>query len=67
MMILKMRIQKIILENGEEILINHDAKDKCPDCKKEIVWGYVPLELVSLARWNKHECKDEKKEVSYLQ
>lgn len=55
-----MRIQKIILENGEEILINHDAKDKCKDCKREIIWGYVPLELVSLAKWDRHKCKRNK-------
>jgi hypothetical protein len=69
MIILKMRIQKIILENGEEVYINHDFKEECINCKKEIVWGYVPLELVGLAKWNKHICKkeNEKKEVSCLQ
>ncbi len=52
----KQRIQKITLENGMEVYINHTAKDKCPDCKKEIVWAYIPLELVSLAKWDPHKC-----------
>ena len=52
-----MRIQKITLENGMEVYINHDFKEKCVDCKKDIVWAYIPLELVSLAKWDLHKCK----------
>ena len=51
-----MRIQKITLKNGMEVFINHDAKDKCSDCKKEIIWAYIPIELVSLAQWDLHKC-----------
>ena len=57
-----MRVQKIILENGMEVYIDHDNKDTCQECKKDIVWAHVPVELVSLARWDLHKCevKDEK-------
>ena len=53
----KQRIQKITLENGMEVYINHDFKEKCIDCKKDIVWAYIPLELVSLAKWDLHKCE----------
>lgn len=55
-----MRTQTIILDNGMEVIIDHDSKDKCKKCGKEIIWGLtknkkpIPLELVSLARWNTH-------------
>jgi len=52
-----------------EVIINHDLKDKCIKCKKEIIWGYrnggfEPLELVSLARWDIHKCEVKTNEKS---
>jgi len=55
-----MRTQNIILENGQEVIINHDSKTTCKACGKEIFWcktkngKAMPIELVSLARWNTH-------------
>jgi len=43
------RTQTIITESGIELIINHDRKDKCEKCKRERIWGLVPLELVGLA------------------
>ena len=53
-----MRIQKITLENGMEVYINHNFKEKCIDCKKEIIWAYVALDLVGLAKWDLHKCEE---------
>jgi hypothetical protein len=55
-----MKLQPIILDNGQEVTINHDSKTKCKACGKEIFWAEtkngkaMPIELVSLARWNTH-------------
>ena len=56
-----MRCQTIILENGMEVIINHDSKTKCPNCKKDILYVLLPIELVSLARWDIHKCKGDEK------
>lgn len=55
-----MRTQTIVLDNGQEVIINHDSKCVCRRCGKEIFWAMtknkkaMPIELVSLARWNTH-------------
>jgi hypothetical protein len=55
-----MKLQTIKLENGQEVVINYDSKAKCKSCGKEIFWSEtkngkaMPIELVSLARWNTH-------------
>ena len=52
--------QDIILENGMEVTIDHNAKDKCKKCGADIIWGVtknlklIPLVLVGLAKWNTH-------------
>ena len=53
-----MRTQTITLENGMKVIINHDSKEKCPNCKKDILYVLLPVELVSLARWDIHICKE---------
>ncbi len=53
------RTQTIITESGIEVIINHDRKDKCPKCQGEIKWGLVQLELVGLAKWDIHKCKEK--------
>ena len=53
------RTQTIITESGIELIINHSRKDKCSKCKEEIIWGLVPLELVGLAKWDIHKCKEK--------
>lgn len=55
-----MRIQTITLNNGMEVIIDHDSKEKCPHCKKEILYVLLPVELVSLAQWDVHKCKEVK-------
>ena len=54
-----MRSQKIILESGLEVIIDHDTKRKCGCCGKDVVYSIVVLELVGLARWDVHKCKKE--------
>ena len=55
-----MRTQTIFLENGQEVIINHDSKCKCKACGKDILWcktkngKAMPVELVSLAKWDTH-------------
>lgn len=56
-----MRTQTITLESGLEVIINHDSKDKCTKCKKDIFWGIIALDLVGLAKWDTHKCKGEVK------
>lgn len=59
-----MRRQWITLESGIEVVIEHDSKCKCKYCKKDIIWALVPLELVSLAKWDLHKCSEkENKEL----
>lgn len=53
------RTQTIILDNGMEVIINHSSKCKCSKCNKDIVYALIPLELVSLARWDIHKCKEK--------
>ena len=55
-----MRVQTIILENGMEVIINHDSKTKCEKCKKEILYALIPVELVGLAKWDHHKCEEKK-------
>ncbi len=54
-----MRTQTITLENGMEVIINHDSKHKCEKCKKEIIQALIPIELVSLAKWDIHKCGEK--------
>jgi len=54
----KVRQQEIILENGLEVIINHNSKHKCPKCGEEVIWALVQIELVSLAKWDLHKCKE---------
>jgi hypothetical protein len=56
-----MRLQQIILKNGQEVIINHDSKTKCKACGKDIFWcktmngeKAMPVELVGLAVWDTH-------------
>lgn len=53
----RQRCQKIILESGLEVIIDHNSKTTCDKCNKGIVWAFLPLELVSLAKWEVHKCK----------
>lgn len=55
-----MRTQTIILKNGMEVIIDHDSKTKCPHCKRDILYVILPVELVSLAQWDIHKCKEKK-------
>ena len=55
-----MRTQTITLNNGMEVIIDHDSKEKCPHCKKDILYVLLPVELVSLAQWDVHKCKEVK-------
>ena len=54
------RTQTIILESGLEVIINHDWKDKCVKCKKDVIFAVIPIELVGLAKWDLHKCSGEK-------
>lgn len=54
------RTQTINLENGIQCIINHSSKHNCEKCKKEIIWALIPIELVSLAKWDIHKCEIEK-------
>lgn len=53
------RVQDIILENGIKCYINHDSKQTCLECEKEILYAAIPIELVGLAKWDLHKCKEK--------
>ena len=53
-----MRTQTINLESGLEVIINHTSKHKCEKCGEEVVWAIMQVELVSLAKWDVHKCKE---------
>ena len=61
------RTQTITTESGIELIINHDRKDKCPKCQGEIKWGLVQLELVGLAKWDIHKCKEKIEDAKRLE
>jgi len=60
-----MRTQTINLECEMEVIINHDSKTICERCGAEILFAktktnkYIPIELVSLAKWDIHNCEVE--------
>lgn len=56
----ELRTQTITLENRMECIINHNSRHICEGCKKEIIWALIPIELVSLAKWDVHKCDIEK-------
>jgi hypothetical protein len=60
-----MRTQTITLKNGMEVIINHDSKDKCEKCKKNIFWAIIPIELVGLAKWDLHKCNSGKEFIEF--
>ena len=59
-----MKIQTINLECGMEGIINLE-REKCARCKKEIqrfqtkTGKQIPVELVSLAKWDIHICEEK--------
>lgn len=61
-----MRTQTVTLECDMEVLINHDTKTTCEKCGKDILFvktktdKYIPVELVSLAKWDIHTCEVKK-------
>ncbi|MCX6748697.1 MAG: hypothetical protein NT076_03760 [Candidatus Pacearchaeota archaeon] len=54
----EIRSQTINLESGLECIINHSSKHKCEKCGGEVVWALIQIELVSLAKWDVHKCKE---------
>lgn len=58
-----MRTQYINLECELEVIVDHDSKTICKNCGKEILWAStknkksIPIELVSLAKWDLHLCE----------
>lgn len=57
-----LKIQDIILKNGEKVSVSWKRKGICKKCKEE-VWEAVKgkkiilIELTSLAEWDIHKCK----------
>ena len=62
-----MRTQTINLECELEVIVDHDSKTICDNCGNEILWAntknkkIIPIELVSLAKWDLHTCETKKK------
>lgn len=54
----KIRSQIINLESGLEVIINHSSRHKCKYCNEEVFWALVQIELVGLAKWELHKCKE---------
>lgn len=70
-----MQVQQIILENGEDVIMEH-KHHHCEDCKKEIfiaVRNYktkfkkekIKVELVGLAEWDLHKCVEAEGENGF--
>ena len=60
-----MRLNDINLESEIEVVIDHDSKKKCKNCRRDI-WlvttkteKIIPVELVSLAKWDVHNCEED--------
>ena len=59
-----MRCQEIKLENGKLAVIDHQTAHKCENCNKEVMFAVrmmkkFKVELVGLAQWDEHFCKDK--------
>lgn len=57
-----MKCQEIKLENGDDVIIDHNTRKLCEKCNKQISFAtrkgmIIKVELVGLAQWNVHECK----------
>ena len=58
-----LKLQDIQLKNGDEVTVSWKRKGFCEKCKTE-VWEAVKknkkilIELVSLAEWDIHKCKE---------
>lgn len=69
-----MRTQEINLECELQVIMDHDSKTQCKNCNKEILWATtknkksIPVELVSLSKWDIHCCEiiDQKEEIIKL-
>jgi len=57
-----MRTQTINLESEMEVIVDHDTKTVCR-CGANILFAQtktkkiIPIELVSLAKWDLHTCE----------
>ena len=58
-----MKLNEIILENEEEVIIDHERK-KCAHCGEEVfvVMNFAAkkflVELVGPAQWDVHKCQE---------
>lgn len=58
-----MKLNEIVLENKEEVIIDHTRR-KCERCGKDIFFAMsykrdekIVVELVGLAKWDVHKCQ----------